>query len=96
MAWVEHRFECVDCGHLFDEFYKRAERSDVICPSCGGQELTLVIVAPRIQSFSLLSPEQKTESMKRRSAEHTQKQLDKEPERFGAEGISRRSKKIQG
>lgn len=96
MAWVSHDFDCLDCEHVFEEMYRRHQRFDVACPECGSKRLTQLISAPNLAMFSIKSPEEKRESLKQRSAKHTQKQLDKEPERWGAQGIARRTKKIQG
>jgi hypothetical protein len=68
---------------------------DVECPECGSKELKQLISSPNLATFSMMSPEEKVASMKRRSAEHTQKQIDKEPERWGKAGIDRRTKKVQ-
>lgn len=96
MAWVTHDFQCDDCSHVFEEMYKRSEREQVQCPVCRSWDLTQLLSAPRLQSFSMLTPAQKRESLKRRSAEHTQRQIDKEPEKWGEAGLARRSKKVQG
>ncbi len=96
MAWVRHDFECKKCKHVFDELYIRSERKKVECPECGSKSLKQLISAPGIASFSMMSPEQKRDHLKKRSADHTQKLIDKEPEKWGQEGIARRSKKIQG
>jgi hypothetical protein len=47
--------------------------------------------------FSIMSPEQKRDHLKKRSEVHTQKQIiEKEPEKFGDLGIERARKgKIQ-
>jgi putative FmdB family regulatory protein len=96
MAWVTHDFECLDCLYVFEEMYKRSERDELECPECGSQNLKQWLSAPNLDTFSMMSAEQRVHSMKKRSADHTQKQIDKEPERWGEQGLARRSKKIQG
>lgn len=96
MAWVSHDFECSMCGHEFTEMYQRSQRDEVECPECGSKDLIQLISAPNIAAFSIKSPEEKVASMKQRSRQHTQKEIDKEPERWGAHGIARRTKKVQG
>lgn len=96
MAWVKHDFQCTECELEFEEFYMRSQRDDVECPECGCKELKQLISAPNIAAFSLKDAEGRRQSLMKRSREHTQKELDKEPERFGQHGIERRTKKIMG
>ncbi len=96
MAWKKDDFECSSCGNIFEELYKKDEIDDVYCLSCGCPEVTKLLSCPNMQMMSAMTPEQQRETMMRRSAEHTQKQIDKEPERWGDAGMARRSKKIQG
>jgi len=96
MAWITHEFRCKECGEEFEVFYKREERDAVVCRVCGAADLQFLLSAPNIATFSIMSPEQKRDHLKQRSAKHTQRELDKEPERWGVDGIVRRTKKIQG
>ena len=93
MAWVTHDFECKKCTHIFEELYVRADRKKVKCPECGSRSLRQVLSAPALASFSMMDATQKREHLKKRSADHTQKQIDSEPERFGAASMARRTKK---
>ncbi len=96
MAWVKHEFECEDCSHEFEELYKRSERDEVECPECESRNLKQLISTPNVASFSLLDQDGRRQSLLKRSAEHTQKLIDKEPEKFkGGAGIARRTKKTQ-
>ncbi len=96
MAWIIHDFECKKCQCIFEEMYKTADRKKIKCPNCGSRSLKQVLTAANIAAFSIMSPEMKREHLKKRSADHTQKQIDKEPERWGSHGMARCSKKIQG
>jgi len=95
MAWVTHDFECI-CGHVFTELYQRSERKDVLCAECGGGELTQLLCAPAIASFSIMDTDGRRQHLLERSAKHTQGLIDKEPEKFkDGVGIARRTKKVQ-
>lgn len=96
MAWVKNDFECRECGVVFEELYKRSEEAAVVCIDCGSNNIAKLLCAPALQTFSIMSPDQKRQHLLKRSAKHTQQQLDKEPEKYGAQGIERRTKKIQG
>ena len=93
MVWKINDFECGDCGHIFEEMYRTDEF--VLCPECESTVVTKLISATNIGAFSAMSAEQQKQSLMHRSATHTQKQLNKEPERFGPEGVARAEKKTQ-
>ncbi len=96
MAWKTHEFQCSRCGHEFEEFYHTDSRPLLECPACFCMDLVVLCSASNLATFSMMSGEQQIAHMKKRSSDHTQKQIDKEPERWGDEGMARRSKKIQG
>lgn len=95
MAYKSHDFLCEDCGHEFEEFYKKSERDQLRCPKCGSAELKTLISTANVATFSIMSPEMQRHSLMERSAKHTQKEIDKNPEKFGGAGLARRTKKIQ-
>jgi putative FmdB family regulatory protein len=95
MVWKKDDFGCDDCGAYFDELYKADELDDVVCPECGSYEVDKILSAPNLGTYSMMSPEHQKASMLKRSYKHTQKELDKEPERWGSEGKARATKKIQ-
>lgn len=97
MGWLTKDFECQECGLEFEETYKSSDRDQLECPNCACKELKVIILtAPAIGAFSAKNAEAQRESLMKRSAEDTQKQVDKEPERWGQQGIARRTKKIYG
>jgi putative FmdB family regulatory protein len=93
--WKSDDFECGNCGAVFDEMYKADRMNEVQCPECGSFDLAKLLAAPRLNAFSMMSPEHQRDSLMRRSRKHTQKEVDKEPERWGAAGVARSSRKIQ-
>jgi hypothetical protein len=92
MGWKIDDFACLSCEIVFEEMYK--DVLEVKCPLCDN-EVEKILSATNIAAFSIMSPEQKRDSLMRRSAKHTQKEIDKNPEKWGREGIERASKKIQ-
>lgn len=97
MGWMSKDFQCLDCELEFEETFKSSERDQVECPHCFSRNLKVIILtAPAIGAFSAKSAEAQRESLMKRSAEDTQKQVDKEPERWGQQGIARRTKKTYG
>ena len=96
MAWVTHDFECQDCGFEFEEMYKRDEFDQIECLECSGKNLKKLLSSPGLGTFSMMNADQQRQSMINRSAKHTQKLIDKEPEKIkhGA-GIERRTRKPQ-
>ena len=78
-------FNCENCSNVWEDLVEEKESS---CPECK-QLSTTTSLSINLGAFSMLSPAAKAESLKRRSAEHTHRELKKEPERFGQAGIDR-------
>lgn len=88
MSWVVKDFECERCGCVWEDLVKRNDQvSD--CPECNALSTKTVISCPNVNTFGMKSPAERSAAMKKRSEDHTKKELRKEPERFGAEGIKR-------
>ena len=96
MAYMIRDFECVECGHVFEEMYDTDEEDLIRCAQCNSPILVRCLSTPNIAAFSLLDENGRKESLLKRSAKHTQKLVDQEPEKFkGNAGIDRRTKKVQ-
>lgn len=95
MAWLTNDFKCEECGLIYEDTYKRGTESELECPRCGSDQLDRLLSFPNLDTMSAMTPEQRIQIMKKRSTEHTQKQIDAEPERWGEAGFARRTKKIQ-
>lgn len=86
MAWILDEFEC-PCGFSGEELVDRDCRQ-LTCPNCD-EVLFPTMTVPRLGAYTMASTEQRAEILKQRSYAHTKKELRKEPERFGDEGIKR-------
>ena len=68
-----YNYEC-NCGRApWEAVHKIDERHDEVC-ECGAKA-TLVIGSPQLATFSMRSPEDQKAELKRRSFEHTKKEL---------------------
>lgn len=83
-------FECYSCSIVWEDLVKEGETSK--CPKCESVGDKIKINTIKLGAFSMRSPEERKKELKRRSEEHTLKELRKEPERFGVEGIQRARK----
>lgn len=81
-----HDFYCKICDLEWEDL---TDDGLSVCPFCDTETTRLVQCTGKLAAFSLLSQDGKRQEMLRRSAEHTAKELKKEPERFGAEGVKR-------
>ena len=91
MGFKAFEFECHKCGLEWEELVDCDPPKD-LCPECG-EDTNPCLSIPKLATFSMMSPEAKTAHMKKRSADHTQKEIiEKEPERFGKVGIEKARK----
>jgi hypothetical protein len=99
MGYKLFEFSCVSCGTVWEDLVERQEKHEDYaspCPECGGSSRPCLSV-PKLAMFSLMSKDDQAAHLKKRSADHTQKQIiEKEPEKFGDLGKQRARKgKIQ-
>lgn len=88
MALYSYRdYECTKCGAQWEDFVDQTDLSSE-CPHCGEKNKP-VLSAANIGAFSARSAEHRSEVLSKRSAEHSIKELRKEPEKWGEEGIRR-------
>ncbi len=86
MGYVMHDYHCTECGWAGEEMVNAEDRC-ITCPQCHAI-LSPRMSAPRLGIFSMASPEQKAEILKKRSLDHTKKEVRKEAEKFkGGAGI---------
>lgn len=93
MVWRVDNFQCKDCDFVFEELYE--DILEVFCLMCKSTDIEKQLSMPNLGSFSMMSPEMQRDSLMKRSAKHTQSEVDKTPEKWGAEGIKRATKKIR-
>ncbi|NJL55422.1 hypothetical protein HC928_09715 [bacterium] len=77
MGWILKDFECSDCGAEFEELV--GEDTDVVCPSCGSASVRQCLSAPKPAAYSMMSKDAQAKCLRKRSREHTLKQLKKDP-----------------
>ncbi len=88
MAYIVHDYVCENCSAEWEDLVDRATLTSV-CPSCGTETNKPTIATPGIATFSLMDKSTKEAHLKKRSADHTKKEVKKEAERWGAEGKKR-------
>lgn len=91
MSWVVYDFECEECGNIWNDLVKR-DNIESECPECKHVTANKLFPTPALATMAMKTPEERSAVMAKRSAEHTQKELRKEPERYGPEGIKRARK----
>lgn len=94
--WIMLDFMCPLC---FNQWEDMVDKTEIVstCTECGSgvtKEHSLM-PSPAIAAFSLKDAAGRAETLKKRSSEHSQKELDREPEKFGGLGISMAKQKIQ-
>ncbi len=88
MGYKLFDFECGDCDSIWEALVEPDDLTDS-CPRCG-QDCPTVLSIPKLATFSMMSQDEKTAHLKKRSADHTQKEIiEKTPEKWGDEGIKR-------
>lgn len=88
MGWIVKDFECSGCGNVYEDLVSTSTEEVPSCPQCEGVDVSPVLSCPNIASFSIMEPAERAKSLKKRSAEHSLKQLAKEPEKFGKAGVA--------
>lgn len=78
MGWISRDYYCKGCGHEWDDLVQRSEENDQKCPECQGPA-SIGISCPNVASFSLLSKDDQAKSLRKRSRDHTRKELKKDP-----------------
>lgn len=86
MGYKLHDFKCEDCDFEWEEL--SLDDTDV-CSKCNKTVNKLKICTGNMGGFSVRDEDGRRQELLRRSAEHTHKELKKNPEKFGAEGIKR-------
>jgi len=80
-------FTCPKCDEEWEDLI--ADQGASPCPLCMVEYPRDVICAPKLALFQTLPKEEKARQLRKRSSDHTQRELKKEPEKFGNEGIKR-------
>lgn len=88
MAWISKDFECKECGHMWEDLYKRGE-PPTECPECGSKDMGAMLSAPALATFSMSTPAAKETILRARSEAHTKKLVRQNAEKWGDEGKKR-------
>lgn len=80
MAYVYRDFQCqnLECGHTWEDLVDRSEENDQRCPKCSAPA-KYVIGATHVATYSLMSKDDQAKHLRKRSREHTLKELKKDP-----------------
>jgi hypothetical protein len=84
-------FYCEECDREWEDL---TDDETSICEQCNTKTERQKICSGKFGAWSVMDEDGRRQSLLRRSAEHTAKELRKEPEKFGPEGV-RRSREDQ-
>ena len=91
MGWMLKDFTCNSCLSTFEELYKVEEEDIVACKLCGSHDVAIVqLSAPSLGKYSMADQETRASILRKRSADHTKKEVLGNIEKFGDAGLQRR------
>jgi hypothetical protein len=76
MGWILHAFSCT-CGTEWEELVDREDPKDT-CKACN-TECKPCISTPGLATFSIMSPEDQAKHLRKRSRDHTKREIKKDP-----------------
>lgn len=79
MGWILRDFECQSCGEVFEALTWTNMEEDEPCPVCTAASAKPLISAPKPASYSLMSKDDQAKCLRKRSRQHTLKELKKDP-----------------
>lgn len=82
-----HDFKCESCDREWEDLVEPDEKS--ICKLCNQPGELQKLCLGKMGAFSILDEDGRRQCLLKRSADHTLKELRREPEKFGPEGINR-------
>lgn len=77
MGWILRDFSCA-CSCEWEELVWSGSGEPELCPSCGAPNQP-VISAPKPATYSMMSKDDQAKCLRKRSREHTLKELKKDP-----------------
>lgn len=78
---IVYDFYCEPCSLHFDDIVDSSNVKTTPCPKCG-KDAEKVFSAPKLGWLNN-DPQKRAEVLKKRSQEHTIRELKREPEKFG-------------
>jgi len=82
MSWIMRDFEC-KCGEAFEDLVDNKDEEESPCPACGSLCTYLAISPVPLKTFSLMNEDDRRRTMLKRSADHTLREIHREPEKHG-------------
>ncbi len=89
MSFKLRDFSC-ECGHEWEDLLETGE-TESVCEECGMYNKP-VLSCPNLNTMNLLPRSEYVAKMKKRSADHSHKELKRAPERFGKAGMDQLKK----
>jgi putative FmdB family regulatory protein len=62
-SWRTADFDCMSCGHEFEELYRPSKDLEISCPKCGGTDTPVKLAAPALAVASVADGSKREESM---------------------------------
>ena len=81
-----HDFQCSQCNYKWEDL---VDDDISTCQKCNTETTRLKVCSGQLGRFSIKNPDERREELMKRSADHTLKELRKNPEKFGPEGVRR-------
>ena len=81
MGYILRDFKCesTTCSQpVWEELVDRKEENDQKCPTCSGPA-KYTLCAPALATYSLMSKDDQAKHLRKRSRDHTRKELKKDP-----------------
>lgn len=84
-------FYCENCDNTFEDLVANLEVKNTPCPDCS-KEAVKVMSVPNLGKFSMQGLEGRTEMLKKRSLNHSQKTMKDNFERIGINSFNKTGK----
>jgi putative FmdB family regulatory protein len=73
-------YRCKSCENVQEEFHSVAECNEetlqaLVCSKCGKKEMKRLIGTTNVDSFSIMTMDERRDSLKKRSRDHFKKEL---------------------
>ena len=73
-------YQCKSCKTVQEEFHSMAECNEetersLICKNCSKKEMKRLIVLTNVDTFSIMTDEERRKSLKKRSHDHFEREL---------------------
>ena len=78
MGWIVRDLKC-ECGHSFEALLWNGMEGDEPCPQCSATNCAVQLSAPGLAIYSMADKDTKAQILRKRSREHTMKEIKKDP-----------------